>query len=742
MCKPTRLVRSLGASLTLVLGACGGGGGGGASAPPAPDLSGVWAGPWQGSDPELGAVSGTWETTITQDATSAGGPVLLLGDVDCMNGVMSAAQDAQGQVGGSFARPPCAPNTWSLTALNVEAGSATGAWQQPSRAASGTLTGVRIARLGGPRIGFVSPRAGPVGTIVTVSGEALTPLGVPPLSFAGGAQPQLLSSSASRVIAQVPAGARSGRVSVETSAGSAQSPEDFSLQANAPAPVSTLGAVQLDGWGAAVAANPNGYQIYAATQALDHSAQGSIVVIRPATRQVVRSAAVTAGVPRSIAASPDGRWIYVAIAGGGIEVRDGALAGLVATIPAATGSASASNPQGLALSPDGRLLMVSEAAAGGRVAVIDTQTRAEIAHLSMDAGVAPLGLAFHPDGSRGYVAAARSGNGSLIEFDPRSGAVAATIAVGVRPTGVAITPNGRTAVVSNQGSASLSLLDVATRSVVQVPTRAGPAGIAISPDGQRIFAACGDAGVVAVHATDTGAETNAPVPAGPTPVALAIDARGMSAYIANSGSSLLNELGGSQSLTVALAGSGIGSVTSSPAGIGCGSTCQARFPTGQVVRLSATASGGSQFTGWSPDCPGGVVQLDASTTCTATFASSTPPPSRPAAGGGCFIATAAYGSALEPEVQVLRDFRDRWLAPTGPGRAVTALYYRYSPPIAEWIRPSAARRQAVRAVLWPIVVGVGHPAETALALAGVTAVAAMIWRRRRTRQADKGSPLD
>ena len=158
MRKLFRLDRGLVVSLALLLGACGGGGGGGPSAPPAPpDLSRVWAGPWQGSDPAIGPVSGTWETTITQGATSAGGPVLLLGDVDCMNGVMSAAQDAQGQVAGSLSRPPCPANTWSLTALNVDAGSATGAWQQPDSGASGTLTGMRIARLGGPRIRFVSP---------------------------------------------------------------------------------------------------------------------------------------------------------------------------------------------------------------------------------------------------------------------------------------------------------------------------------------------------------------------------------------------------------------------------------------------------------------------------------------------------------------------------------------------------------------------------------------------------------
>lgn len=728
---PLRPARALAGTLALVLAACGGGGGGSGAPPAPPDLSGVWAGPWQGSDPALGRVSGTWETTIAQGAASAGGPVLLLGDVDCMHGTMTAAQDASAQVGGTLSRPPCRLNTWSLTALDVDAGSATGAWQQPEAGASGTLTGVRIARLGGPRIRFVSPPAGAAGTIVTVSGDALSPLGTPPLSFAGTGQNQLLSADAVRVIAQVPAGATSGRLVLETAAGLARSPGEFSVQVSAPTPVLTGDAPYLGGWGTAAAVSPNGYKVYAASQAIDRSATGSIAVIRPATREVVLSAAITSGVPRSIAASPDGQWIYVAVAGGGIEVRDGALAGWIATLSASTGSATSINPQGLALSPDGKLLLVSDGAPGGRVSVIDTQARAEIAHMTMAAGVMPLGLAFHPDGRRAYVAAAQAGNGSLVEFDPRTGVVAATMAMGVRPTGIAVTPNGRSVVVSNQGSGTLSLVDVATRSVAHVPTQAGPTGVAISPDGQRIFVACGDAGVVAIHSAETGAETNAALQVAPAPIALAIDPRGMSAYLANSGLAVLTELGGSQSLTVALAGSGIGSVTSSPAGIACGSTCQSRFATAQVVTLSAAAGGGSRFTSWSANCPGGVVELASSTTCVATFDSNTPPPTGAASGGGCFIATAAYGSAMEPDVKVLRDFRDRRLLTNAAGRAFTVLYYRYSPAIADWIRPSAALRIATRAALWPIVAAIRNPVEAAVvALAGVFGLGTIAWRRR------------
>jgi YVTN family beta-propeller protein len=49
-------------------------------------------------------------------------------------------------------------------------------------------------------------------------------------------------------------------------------------------------------------------------------------------------------------------------------------------------------------------------------------------------------------------------------------------------------------------------------------------------------------------------------------------------------------------------------------------------------------------------------------------------------GGGCFIATAAYGSSMEPDVTILRRFRDTYLLSFGPGYFFVNAYYRHSPP--------------------------------------------------------------
>jgi hypothetical protein len=83
--------------------------------------------------------------------------------------------------------------------------------------------------------------------------------------------------------------------------------------------------------------------------------------------------------------------------------------------------------------------------------------------------------------------------------------------------------------------------------------------------------------------------------------------------------------GGSAStftLTYNKAGSGSGTVTSSPAGINCTSNCSANFTSGSSVTLTAQAAGGSTFGGWSGACSGTgscVVNMNTNQTVTATF---------------------------------------------------------------------------------------------------------------------------
>jgi hypothetical protein len=74
-------------------------------------------------------------------------------------------------------------------------------------------------------------------------------------------------------------------------------------------------------------------------------------------------------------------------------------------------------------------------------------------------------------------------------------------------------------------------------------------------------------------------------------------------------------------LTITKADNGTGTVSSSPAGITCGSDCTEAYADTTVVSLTATPATGSTFAGWSgdADCSDGTVTMNAVKTCTAMF---------------------------------------------------------------------------------------------------------------------------
>jgi Fibronectin type III domain len=77
---------------------------------------------------------------------------------------------------------------------------------------------------------------------------------------------------------------------------------------------------------------------------------------------------------------------------------------------------------------------------------------------------------------------------------------------------------------------------------------------------------------------------------------------------------------------------------------------------------------------------------------------------------GCFVATAAYGSALEPQVMALRRVRDRARDGNRFAAVSVGLYERASPPLADLLRGTEAGRALVRSALSPVV-GVIDAAE-------------------------------
>ena len=72
-------------------------------------------------------------------------------------------------------------------------------------------------------------------------------------------------------------------------------------------------------------------------------------------------------------------------------------------------------------------------------------------------------------------------------------------------------------------------------------------------------------------------------------------------------------------------------------------------------------------------------------------------------GGGCFIATAAFGSPIEKHVEILCDFRDQYLLTNYLGKKFVTMYYKYSPPVADFISDHSSIKLLVRGLLYPLI---------------------------------------
>ena len=127
------------------------------------------------------------------------------------------------------------------------------------------------------------------------------------------------------------------------------------------------------------------------------------------------------------------------------------------------------------------------------------------------------------------------------------------------------------------------------------------------------------------------------------------------------------------------------------------------YDKGTVVELLANPVGDNPFVKWTGDVSTVADVEDAATSITmnddyaitATFE---------CGHAMCFIATAAYGTPMAEEIQILREFRDEYLLTNPLGQGLVDLYYKVSPPIADFITEHPSLKPIVRAGLLPAVV--------------------------------------
>ncbi len=140
---------------------------------------------------------------------------------------------------------------------------------------------------------------------------------------------------------------------------------------------------------------------------------------------------------------------------------------------------------------------------------------------------------------------------------------------------------------------------------------------------------------------------------------------------------------------------------------------QFTYDAGQPVSLVAKPDDGYRFVEWTgnvttinnPNAASTTVITNGDYSITANFEEQEEqeeqeekePPSDTT--GGCFIATAAYGTPTAQQIDVLREFRDVVLLESAAGSRLVALYYRLGPRVADFIAGSELLRTLVRELL-------------------------------------------
>lgn len=431
-----------------------------------------------------------------------------------------------------------------------------------------------------------------------------------------------------------------------------------------------------------VAVNPAGTRLFVANE------NATVSVIDTTSNTVITTVYVTYGAWK-LAVNPAGTRVYATGKyTGTVSVIDTVTNTVTATVPAGA------TPQGVTVDPTGMRVYVTNWS--GTVSVIDTASNTVTTTVPVGAG--PVGVAMHPDGTRVYVAN-NSGN-TVSVIDTTRTFVTATFEAAVVTYSLTVARAGTGAgtvtsttppgVITCGSTCSASLPSGTAVTLVATPDAtstfagwsgggcAGTGTCTVTLDAAKSVTATFTRNTYALTVTKSGAGsgtvTSSPagIACGPTcsaefQMGTSVTLNAMPAV----GSTFAGWMGacagtGSCTLTLdtpqaatavftptsyslAVSRSGGGTVTSSPAGIACGSQCDASFSHGTSVTLTAIPEAGRLFAGWSGACAGAgsnpvcMLTMDGARSATATFALQTFPlsVSRAGAGSGQVVSTPA-----------------------------------------------------------------------------------------------------
>jgi YVTN family beta-propeller protein len=219
--------------------------------------------------------------------------------------------------------------------------------------------------------------------------------------------------------------------------------------------------------------------------------------------------------PHHLIATPDGKSLIVAMAGGN------ELAFIDKATAAVTARREASDPYQIGFSPDGKWF-VANSLRLDRIDIYEGATY-QLVH-RLPAPTMPSHIAFSTDSNTVYVTL--QGTNNLIAIDLATGVPRWTVPVGRQPAGVLVRPAG-TILVAIMGSDHIAEVDPGDGKIVRlIRTGAGAHNFLLAPDGKTLYVSNRLAGTISVLDAATLAVTGSlAAPGGPDDMALSVDGK-------------------------------------------------------------------------------------------------------------------------------------------------------------------------------------------------------------------------